>query len=59
MSFVKLHHKLLNWGWVDDPNMVALLKLMTRLKKSVALFRMKDEQFKTIAKPTDEKGNNI
>lgn len=24
MSFVKLHHKLLNWGWADDPNMVAL-----------------------------------
>jgi len=24
MSFVKLHHKLLMWGWIDDPNMVAL-----------------------------------
>lgn len=24
MSFVKLHHKLLKWGWVDEPNMVAL-----------------------------------
>ena len=42
-----------------DPNMVALLKLMTRLKKSIALFHKKDEQFKTIVKPTDEKGNII
>lgn len=24
MSFIKLDHKMLNWGWKDNPNMVAL-----------------------------------
>jgi len=24
MSWLKLHHKMKNWGWIDDPNMVAL-----------------------------------
>lgn len=42
-----------------EPNMMALLKLFIKLKKSFDWFRLRGEQFKTAARPIDENGNSI